>query len=173
MFFYGSGRGRRLIRFDSFVQCLLWTICSVRKLDSNLQASHAPDGAHPSSFHLSVFDNFAKTCDWFCSVFSKRNLLTVAPIVVAVLWENQNKGELKSLATPGRADVKHEVELGSFPPPSPAPLPMQEQAANRNTNAAPSLPTFLVKLVLTSKCSPGGHGEIPAPSSKLCYTPGP
>lgn len=83
-----------------------------------------------------MFDNFAKTCDWFCSVFSKRNLLTVAPIVVAVLWENQNKGELKSL---GVADVKHGVESGLFPSPSPAPLPVQEKAGNTNTNAAPSL----------------------------------
>lgn len=153
-----------------FVQCLLWTICSVRKLDSNLQASRAPEGAHPSSFHLSVFDNFAKTCDWFCSVFSKRNLLTVAPIVVAVLWENQNKGELKSL---GDAVVKHGVEPGLFPPPSPAPLPVQGKAGTTNTNAAPSFPGFLVKLVLTSKCCPGGRGRIPAPSSKLCYAPGP
>lgn len=137
MFFYGSGRGRRLIRFDSFVQCLLWTICSVRKLDSSLQASHASEGAHPSSFHLSVFDNFAKTCDWFCSVFSKRNLLTVAPIVVAVLGKTKTRENLNLWTRLGDADIKHKVEWALFPPPSPAPLPVQEQAGTRNTNAAP------------------------------------
>lgn len=60
----------------------------------------------------------------------------MAPIVVAVLWENQNKGELKSL---GDADVKHGVESGLFPPPSPTTLPVQEKAGNTNTNATPSL----------------------------------
>lgn len=57
---------------------------------------------------VSVDANFAKRRDWFCSYVLKEESPTVAPIVVAVLWENQNKGEFYLWTQLENADIGNE-----------------------------------------------------------------